>query len=95
MTLIFSSLMLSSPLYRQTLQSNMASSNLIQSFLQQTIYLGMADDSVCNPAVLFLLLRPTKQFFSVAFWFFLVFPLWYVGVEKVIWQREAQRERDF
>lgn len=72
---------LSSPLlssHRQTFSSTMSS--LFQSFYEQTIYLGMPDDSVCNSVGLFLVAKANLSVFS----FFLF--LWYAGVEKMIRQ---------
>lgn len=60
--------------------------SFINAFLEQTIYLGMPDDSVCNSVVVFQLLRPTSVFFP----FFLF--LWYVRVERMI--RQSTRERE-
>lgn len=60
---------------------------LISAFLEQTIYLGMPDESVCNPLVFFFqLLRPTTLFFFSFFPLSLALSLslflWYVLVEK-------------
>lgn len=45
--------------YRQTLQCPTMS--FISALLQQTIYLGMPDDSVCNPVPVFLLILWLSQ----------------------------------
>lgn len=46
--------------YRQTRLSTMS---FIQAFLEQSVYLGMPDDSVRNTVFLFQLLRPNTLFF--------------------------------
>lgn len=45
-------------------ESSSPTMSFIQAFLQQTVYLGMPDDSVRNSVVLFQLLVPTTLFFS-------------------------------
>lgn len=81
----FSFLTLSSSLQ---IDSNSPSMSFIQAFLQQTVYLGLPDDSVRNSVVLLRLLRPTTVFFP----FFLF--LWYARVENFDQAEFRARERE-
>lgn len=57
--------------------------SFIQAFMQQTVYLGLPDDSVRNSVVLFQLLGPTTLFFFLFFFLSLSLPVvQYVRVEK-------------
>lgn len=53
--------------------------SFIQGFLEQSVYLGMPDDSVRNTVF------PVAKAKHPVFPFFRLF-LWYARVEKVIWQ---------
>lgn len=54
--------------------------SFIQAFLEQSVYLGMPDDSVRNTVV-----PVAKAKHPVFLSFFRLF-LWYARVEKLIWQ---------
>lgn len=63
--------------YRQTPLPTMS---FIQAFLEQSVYLGMPDDSVRNTVFV-----PVAKAKHPVFPFFHLF-LWYARVEKMIWQ---------
>lgn len=62
--------------YRQTTLPTMS---FIQGFWEQSVYLGMPDDSVRNTVF------PVAKAKHPVFPFFRLF-LWYARVEKLIWQ---------
>lgn len=80
-------LIISSFLPLQT-DSSSPTMTFIQSFMQQTIYMGMPDDSVRNSVVLFQLLGQQACFFP----FFLF--LWYVWVENFYQAELRVRKRE-
>lgn len=61
--------------------------SFIQAFLEQSVYLGMPDDSVRNTVV------PVAKAKHPVFLFFPRLFLWYARVEKLIWQYSRVENR--